>query len=82
MLVLTRRVGEEIVIDGQIRVTVVRIEGNKVRLGIVAPPEVQVLRQEIIHTAQSRTDAVACTPRTGDIWNRKNENSLACVSRS
>jgi carbon storage regulator len=47
MLVLSRRVGETIVIDDQIRVTVVAVHGDRVRLGIVAPPEVPVDRQEI-----------------------------------
>ena len=47
MLVLTRRVGEEIVIDGNIRVTVVAVKGDKVRLGIIAPPSVAVDRKEV-----------------------------------
>jgi carbon storage regulator len=47
MLVLTRQLGQEIVIDGCIRVTVTAIQGNKVRLGISAPPEVRVDRAEI-----------------------------------
>ena len=38
MLVLTRRIGEQIVIDGVISVTVVAIRGDKARLGISAPP--------------------------------------------
>ncbi|HEX3314946.1 MAG TPA: carbon storage regulator CsrA [Gemmataceae bacterium] len=47
MLVLTRKVGESIVIGGGIRVTVTAIDGNKVRLGIEAPPEVRVDREEV-----------------------------------
>jgi carbon storage regulator len=47
MLVLSRRLGETIVIDGGIRVTVVAIEGNHVRLGIAAPKSVRVDRQEV-----------------------------------
>jgi carbon storage regulator len=47
MLVLTRRAGEEIVIDGNIRITVAEVQGNRVRLGIVAPPDVAVDRSEI-----------------------------------
>ena len=47
MLVLTRPVGEEIVIDGNIRVTVVSVKGEKVRLGITAPPSITVDRKEI-----------------------------------
>jgi carbon storage regulator len=47
MLVLTRRVGETIVIDGDIRVTVVSVQGDKVRLGVAAPTSVPVDRQEV-----------------------------------
>jgi len=47
MLVLTRKPGEEIVIDGHIRVTVTAIKGGKVRLGITAPAHVIVDRAEI-----------------------------------
>jgi len=47
MLVLTRNVGEKIIIDGNIQVTVVAIKGNKVRIGIEAPDHVRVDRQEV-----------------------------------
>jgi carbon storage regulator len=47
MLVLTRRIGEEIVIDGVIRVMITGVQGGKVRLGISAPPEVAIDRKEI-----------------------------------
>lgn len=48
MLVLTRRQGEEIVIGGNIHVTVVSVQGNRVRLGITAPREVAVERLELV----------------------------------
>ncbi len=47
MLVLSRRLGEEIVIDGYINVTVVGIKGNRVRLGVDAPSFVSVDRLEV-----------------------------------
>ena len=47
MLVLTRRRGEKLVIAEEIVVTVISIEGNKVRLGFDAPPSVRVDRKEI-----------------------------------
>jgi carbon storage regulator len=47
MLVLTRRVGEEIIIDGRIRVTVTQIVGDKVRIGVEAPRDVVVDRSEV-----------------------------------
>jgi carbon storage regulator len=48
MLVLTRRVGEEIVIAGNIRVRVVTVKGQTIRLGITAPSSVSVVRPELL----------------------------------
>jgi carbon storage regulator len=48
MLILRRKIGEQILIDGQIEVTVLHIRGGKVRLGFDAPRNVRVLRQEIL----------------------------------
>jgi carbon storage regulator len=47
MLVLSRKVGEKIIIDGGIQVEIVSIEGNKARIGITAPPEVRIDREEV-----------------------------------
>ena len=47
MLVLSRKLGETIVIDGEIRVTIVKIDRNQVRIGIEAPKEVAIYREEI-----------------------------------
>ena len=47
MLVLTRRIGEVTVIDGDIEVTVLAVNAGKVRLGIKAPPYVRVNRLEV-----------------------------------
>lgn len=47
MLVLSRKKNESIVINDEITVTVVEIRGDKVRLGIVAPKEIPVHRQEV-----------------------------------
>jgi len=47
MLVLTRKSGQEIVIDGGIRLIVLDVQGNRVRVGISAPAEVKVDRMEI-----------------------------------
>jgi carbon storage regulator len=48
MLVLSRRIGERIVIDGQITVKIIEVQGEKVRLGIEAPADVRVLREELL----------------------------------
>lgn len=47
MLVLTRKLNETIVINGDIRVTVVAIRGNQARLGIEAPDSVGIVREEL-----------------------------------
>ncbi len=47
MLVLTRRAGESVMIDGNIEIKVLRIRGNQVHLGIDAPAETLVHRQEV-----------------------------------
>jgi carbon storage regulator len=48
MLVLSRHKNEAIVIDGQIKVTVVEIKGDQIRLGIEAPRHVPVWREELV----------------------------------
>ncbi len=47
MLILTRRVGERLVIGGNVIVTVLGLKGNQVRIGVEAPIEVPVHREEI-----------------------------------
>ena len=58
MLVLSRKSGESIVIDGDIRLTIVKVSGNRVRLGIEAPSDVTVTRSEL----QRRPVAVPTVP--------------------
>lgn len=47
MLVLTRKSSQEIVIDGQIRITILSVNGDRVRVGVSAPPTVRVDREEV-----------------------------------
>lgn len=51
MLVLTRKANEEILIGDNIRIKVVAINGNRVRLGISAPGDVRVIREEMLEIA-------------------------------
>ena len=48
MLVLSRKVGERIIINDDIEVVVLGVRGNRVKLGFKAPNDVRILRQEII----------------------------------
>jgi carbon storage regulator len=57
MLVLSRKKNESIVINNDITVTVVEIRGDKVRLGIVAPKEVPVHRQEVYDAIHGKNHA-------------------------
>jgi carbon storage regulator len=56
MLVLSRKPKERIIIDNQTCVTVLEIRGGRVKLGIEAPPEVPVHRNEIVEWTGSFTD--------------------------
>jgi carbon storage regulator len=49
VLILTRRVGETVMIGDEVTVTVLRVKGNQVRLGVNAPKSISVQREEIFH---------------------------------
>ncbi|NQT16096.1 MAG: carbon storage regulator [Planctomycetes bacterium] len=55
MLVLSRKKDEEILIDGRISVKVVRVRGNTVQIGIEAPREIPIHRQELAPKADAKT---------------------------
>jgi carbon storage regulator len=58
MLVLSRKKNESIVINNDIRIVVVEIRGDKVRLGVEAPREVPVHRREVYEAIQRTKDGV------------------------
>ena len=62
MLVLSRKKNESIVINKDITIVVVDIRGDKVRLGVEAPKEVPVHRQEVFNAIQRNEDAVTENP--------------------
>lgn len=58
MLVLTRKVGERIVMpDLGVTITVLEVKGNQIRVGVAAPREVEVHREEVYHAARGLSRA-------------------------
>jgi len=76
MLILTRKSGEGITIGDHVRVTVLEIKGKQVRLGIEAPPDTRVHREEIFEKIQ-RENRLAAGSSTKDLemlrsfWEKK-----------
>ena len=61
MLVLTRKLGESIAIDDHIKIVVVQIKGKQVRLGIEAPKETKIHREEVYLAIQEQNKAASTT---------------------
>ncbi len=66
MLVLTRKIGETITIDDNIKITVVQIKGKQVRVGIDAPKETKIYREEV-YTAIQEENRAALNSMSGDL---------------
>ena len=66
MLILTRRVGESLMIGDEISVTVLGVKGNQVRLGVNAPKTVAVHREEIYQRIQQERGEGSSPPPHGD----------------
>jgi carbon storage regulator len=62
MLVLTRKLGESIAIDDHIKIVVVQIKGKQVRLGIQAPRETKIHREEVYSAIRDQNQEAAKTP--------------------
>jgi carbon storage regulator len=62
MLILSRKISESIVIDGRIHVKIVRVEGDVVKIGIEAPSDVPVHRQEVYEEIQRNNQQALVRP--------------------
>jgi carbon storage regulator len=67
VLVLTRKLGESIVIGNHVRVTVLDMQGKQIRLGIDAPPEVSVHRGEVYERIEAENKAAATDTQHADL---------------
>jgi carbon storage regulator len=63
MLVLTRKIGESIKINEDIKVTVIEIKGKNIRIGIEAPKETKVYREELYLKIKSENELAAVAPK-------------------
>lgn len=62
MLILSRKAGESLMLDGGIEIKITEIYGDKVRIGIAAPPDVKVYRKELYATIQENQSAAQHAP--------------------
>ncbi len=67
MLILSRKIGQRIVIGDDVEITVVDVRGEQVRLGITAPRSIAVHRKELLEqVAAENVEAAASTPESSD----------------
>lgn len=62
MLVLRRKVGESIVLAGVINISVLAVEGERVKIGISAPPDVTIVREELLRAVGTKQTPEQSTP--------------------
>lgn len=67
MLYLTRKIGESVVINDTIEVTIVEVRGKSIKLGFTFPPDVTVLRREIHERIQEENRAAAAAGSAGGL---------------
>jgi carbon storage regulator len=63
MLVLSRKVGQALLLGPDVEITVLRIEGDQVRLGVKAPRQLAVLREELLEEVRRETETASIASR-------------------
>ena len=76
MLILTRRVGETVMIGNEVTVTVLGVKGNQVRIGVNAPKDVAVHREEIYERIKREEDLDGRTPGPSRKWSTTLETAF------
>jgi len=69
MLVLTRKVNEGIIIGDNIKIKVIAVEGNKVKLGIIADKDVSIVREEIMEAVKNENLSAGQIDKVDLNWN-------------
>jgi carbon storage regulator len=69
MLILTRRVGEKLIIGEDVTVTILSLKGNQIRIGIDAPRSVKVHREEVYERIRKERETLSVVPTTSRFTN-------------
>jgi carbon storage regulator len=77
MLILTRRVGETVMIGNDVTVTILGVKGNQVRVGVNAPRDVAVHREEIFERIKREEGGEGASPRSAAPRTNGNGNGYA-----
>jgi carbon storage regulator len=67
MLILSRKVGDAILVDGGIRIVIIACDRKGVRIGVEAPPDVSILREEIVTQITSENQRAYATAEVRDL---------------
>ncbi len=75
MLILSRKLDEKIKIGDDITLTIIEIHGDQVKIGVEAPKNVKVFRQEVFNAIQSENKAAAAQPSNDEL------SKLLCLKK-